>query len=117
MNLYIPTDDGGAKLFESLCAIGTLRVAFKMVKANKGAAGIDRITIAEYETNLEENLSQLSRELVSYTYQPNPVRAVAIPKPMGGERLLGIPCVKDRVVQAAIKTLIEPYFEPQFSDS
>lgn len=117
MNMYIPTDEGSAKLFETLCTIGILRSAFKMVKANKGAAGIDGITISTYESNLEENLLQLKEELIAHLYKPQPVKAVAIPKPTGGERLLGIPCVRDRIVQTAIKILIEPYFEPYFSDN
>ena len=117
MNLYIPTDSGSENLFESLCAIGILRHAFKMVKKNDGAAGIDRITIEEYEKKLEDNLEQLRRELVSLLYQPNPVRAVEIIKPAGGIRQLGIPCIKDRIIQTAIKILIEPFFEPYFSEN
>lgn len=117
MNLYIPTDSGSEGLFESLCAIGILRHAFKMVKKNDGAPGIDKITIEEYEKNLEDNLEQLRRELMLLLYQPQPVRAVEISKPTGGIRQLGIPCVKDRIVQTAIKILIEPFFEPYFSEN
>ena len=105
------------RLFERLCEIEWLRAAFKSVKKNKGSPGIDRVTIKDFESNLNEELSQLKRELESWTYKPSPVRRVEIPKPGGkGMRLLGVPNVRDRVVQAATKMLIEPIFDPLFSD-
>jgi group II intron reverse transcriptase/maturase len=102
--------------YERLCMKGMLRGAFKEVKRNKGVAGIDNVSIEDFESNLEENLDQLGHELTTWIYRPNPVRRVEIPKPNGGVRLLGIPCVRDRVVQAALKTILEPIFEPTFSD-
>jgi RNA-directed DNA polymerase len=103
-------------LFESLCSKGMLRGAFTEVKRNKGAAGIDKISIEDFESNLEENLDRLHQELTTWNYYPQPVRRVEIPKPNGGVRLLGIPCIRDRVVQAALKTILEPIFEPTFSE-
>jgi len=89
------------------------------VKRNKGAPGIDGITIEEFENNLIEELSQLSKEVLSWTYKPKPVRQVEIPKPGKNAefRRLGIPSVRDRVLQSSIKGVLEPLLEPIFSDS
>lgn len=105
-------------LFEEICAIETLRLAFKLVKKNKGAPGIDGVSIEMYENNLEENLNQLRLEVISWNYKPTPVKRVEIPKPGGkGTRLLGIPIVKDRIFHMAIKIALEPILEPTFSES
>src|ERR1700730_6455458 len=105
-------------LFKKICALNTLREAFKAVKRNKGAPGIDGITIAEYEKNLEENLMQLKTNVESWKYIPTPVRRVEIPKPGGkGVRLLGVPIINDRVLHMAIKIALEPILDPKFSDS
>ena len=86
------------------------------MKRNRGKPGIDGVGIADFEANLDEELSQLQQELSNWTYQPSPVRRVEIPKPGGkGMRLLGIPTVRDRVVQATLKLLLEPIFDPHFS--
>ncbi len=83
-------------LFEEICDITTLRKAFKLVKRNKGAPGIDGVTIENYEVNLEEELRQLRQEVLNWTYKPMPVKRVEIPKPNGkGTRNLGIPIIKD----------------------
>ena len=104
------------RLFDQLCSTLYLGVAFKQVKKNKGKPGIDGITIEEFEANLDEELSQLQEELANWTYQPSPVRRVEIPKPGGkGVRRLGIPTVRDRVVQTTLKLLLEPIFDPHFS--
>jgi len=87
-------------LFERVCDLHVLREAFLTVKRNKGAPGIDGITIEEFGSRLDVELAQLKKELESWAYQPQPVRRVEIPKPDGkGVRLLGIPNVRDRVVQ------------------
>jgi group II intron reverse transcriptase/maturase len=105
------------RLFEELCTIERLRAGFRRVKKNKGSPGVDGITIAEFESRLSEELRQLKADLESWTYQPSPVRRVEIPKPGGkGIRLLGVPTVRDRVVHATLKELIEPIFEALFSD-
>ena len=104
------------RLFDQLCSTLYLSVAFKQVKKNKGKPGIDGVTLEDFEARLDEELSQLQEELVNWTYQPSPVRRVEIPKPEGkGVRLLGIPTVRDRVVQTTLKLLLEPIFDPHFS--
>jgi group II intron reverse transcriptase/maturase len=105
------------RLFEVLCSIERLEAGFRRVKKNKGSPGVDGITIAEFESDLIEELSRLKEELESWSYKPSPVRRVEIPKPGGkGIRLLGVPTVRDRVVHATLKELLEPIFEPLFSD-
>lgn len=88
--------------------------AFELVKANAGAAGIDQQTLAEYEGNLQDNLYKLWNRLSSGSYLPPAVKAVPIPKKSGGERLLGIPTVSDRVAQMVVKLAFEPSVEPHF---
>jgi len=104
------------RLFENLCSTLYLGVGFELVRRNHGAPGIDGVSIADFEANLDEELSQLQQELTTWTYQPTPVRRVEILKPDGkGVRLLGIPTVRDRVVQTTLKLLLEPIFDPHFS--
>ena len=104
------------RLFENLCSTFYLGVGFELVRRNHGAPGIDGVSIQDFEANLDEELSQLQQELTTWTYQPSPVRRVEIPKPDGkGVRLLGIPTVRDRVVQTTLKLLLEPIFDPHFS--
>ena len=105
--------------FEKLSSREYLEKGFKAVKKNGGSAGIDGVTIEDFGTRLDEELVQLKRELESWIYKPNPVRRVEIPKPEKGAgfRLLGIPCVRDRVVQAALRLILEPILDPEFSDS
>jgi group II intron reverse transcriptase/maturase len=106
------------RLFERILETNNLKIAFKRVKANKGAPGIDGMTIEEYEQNLEEELNQLKEEVQSWSYKPTPVKRVEIPKPNGkGTRNLGIPIIKDRVLHMAIKQVLEPILEPTFSEN
>ncbi len=112
-NLFTDKD----RLFESLTEEMNLAVGFDAVRKNKGSPGVDGQSISDFETKLEEELRLLSKELKSWSYEPQPVRRVEIPKPNGGVRLLGIPCVRDRVVQATIKHLLEPLLDLHFSDS
>lgn len=104
-------------LFDKLCTGQLLREAFHQVSKNRGAPGIDKITIKQFKENLEGEISILTKELINWTYNPKPVRRVEIPKFDGGIRKLGIPCIKDRVVQVGIKILLEPILEPTFSNS
>lgn len=105
-------------LFEEMSAIPQLRAAWQLVKANRGAPGVDGNTIADFGANLERELETLSTELRSWKYQPSAVRRVEIPKPGSSDkRKLGIPTVRDRVVQQSLKLSLEPLFEPEFSDS
>jgi RNA-directed DNA polymerase len=103
---------------EEVCEISNLMKAFKLVKKNKGAPGIDGITIKEFEANLFENIQQLKDSVLSWEYKPTPVKRVEIPKPDGkGMRLLGIPIVKDRILHMAIKIVLEPLIDPTFSEN
>ena len=104
-------------LIDKVYALKNLYASFASVKRNKGAAGIDHQSIADFEENLVENINQLHKELRTKTYQPSPVRRVEIPKPDGKKRPLGIPNVRDRVVQQAILNVIQPIFEPDFHPS
>lgn len=104
------------RLFEELCSMSLLRNSFNAVKKNKGSPGIDGVTVDMFAVNLHEELAQLVKDLSSWDYKPSPVKGVEIPKPGSKEkRLLGVPCVRDRVVQTAIKMLLEPILDPTFS--
>lgn len=113
--LFDPT----TSLFEELCNVNNLRLGFKAVKRNRGSAGIDGISIADFESNLDRELGQLKKEIEGWFYKPEAVRRVEIPKPGKGSgvRLLGVPCIKDRVVQTALKQLLEPILDPMFSEN
>jgi RNA-directed DNA polymerase len=88
--------------------------AYKAVKSNHGAAGVDKETIEQFEADLKGNLYKLWNRMSSGSYFPPPVRAVSIPKKSGGERILGVPTVADRVAQTVVKQLIEPDLDPIF---
>jgi group II intron reverse transcriptase/maturase len=88
--------------------------AYKAVKSNAGAAGVDGETIEQFEADLQSNLYKLWNRMSSGSYFPPPVRAVSIPKKSGGQRILGVPTVADRVAQMVVKQLIEPDLEPIF---
>lgn len=93
-----------------------LNKAFKNVKANKGASGIDDLSIKETAEYIKENKATIVWQLYNRKYQPQPVRRVEIPKPNGGTRKLGIPIVLDRVIQQAMVQILSPKFEPHFSE-
>jgi RNA-directed DNA polymerase len=96
-----------------------MRQAFQAVKRNRGAAGVDKVSIRMFDANLEENLTALMQELKTGTFRPLPLRRVHIPKGPGTTKLrpLGIPVVRDRVAQEVIRRLLAPIFEPQFHDN
>jgi RNA-directed DNA polymerase len=97
----------------------TLRVlydAFRAVRKNRGAAGVDRVSIEMFEANLAQNLDRLMRELKTGTFQPLPARRKYIDKGGGKKRPLGIPAVRDRVAQEVLRRLLSPLFEPLFHD-
>jgi len=104
-------------LYGHLLDKARLYKGFKKVWKAKGAAGIDRQSLSDFASNLSDNLDQLFLELKTKQYQPQPVRRVEIPKDDGGVRLLGIPCVRDRVVQQTLNDLLTPIFEMQFHPS
>src|SRR6476646_3655214 len=88
--------------------------AYKRVKANKGAAGVDEQSIAGFEKRLKRNLYKIWNRMSSGSYFPPPVRTVKIPKANGGERKLGIPTVSDRIAQMVVKSRLEPEVDPLF---
>ena len=105
-------------LYDKIYREDILRHAYALACANAGAPGTDGMTFAAIETLGVENwLAGLRQELISKTYRPDPVRRVMIPKPDGGERPLGIPTIRDRVVQAAADFVLEPIFEADFEDN
>ena len=104
-------------LYDRLLSASALVAAFKKVKSAKGAAGIDGQSIYGFADQEEKYVAQLLTELKAKTYKPQPVRRVVIPKDGGGERKLGIHCVRDRVVQQALLDILQPIFEPDFHPS
>ena len=92
-----------------------LRAAYEAVRSNRGEPGVDGVTVEAFGEQLEANLAALVVELRAKTYRPQPVRRVWIPKPDGDQRPLGIPAVRDRVVQQAVLQVLEPIFEADFS--
>ena len=88
--------------------------AYKAVKSNGGAAGVDGQTIEQFEADLKNNLYKIWNRMSSGSYFPPPVRAVSIPKKTGGQRILGVPTVADRVAQMVVKQVIEPDLDPIF---
>lgn len=95
----------------------TLEAAWRRVQANKGAAGVDGQTVGAFRHHAERHLRELHEALMAGTYRPQPIRRVEIPKGPKQTRPLGIPVVKDRIVQTAVKMVIEPIFEAEFLDS
>lgn len=104
-------------LMEEVASSANLNQAYKRVKANKGAAGVDEMSVVELLPWFRENRERLIASLLRGSYQPNTVRGVEIPKPGGGVRQLGIPTVVDRLVQQAILQVLEPILDPTFSAS
>src|SRR3954463_15191181 len=102
-------------LYVHVCKLETLREAYRLAKANDGAPGIDGVTFAAVEAEgVEEFLDQLRKELVERTYRPQRARQVEIPKDGNKVRVLSIPSIRDRVVQGALKLILEPIFEAEF---
>jgi len=106
------------QLYDKIWRADILAHAYALCRANGGAPGVDGETFAMIEAQGEEKwLAGLGQELAAKTYQPQPVRRVKIPKPDGGERLLGIPTLRDRVAQASAKLVLEPIFEADLDDN
>jgi len=104
-------------LIDKVHPVRTLRAAFSQVADNKGAAGVDHVTVETFTIHLDENLKKLSEDLRSGNYRPQQIRRHYIPKPGSKEkRPLGIPTVRDRVVQTALQMVLEPIFEHNFAE-
>jgi RNA-directed DNA polymerase len=106
-----------ANLMEEVCQRGNLNRAYFRVKANKGAAGIDGLTVDDLYSWIAQHKEQLLSSLLDGSYRPQAVRGVSIPKPDGGERQLGIPTVVDRLVQQAILQVLTRLLDRTFSES
>lgn len=104
-------------LYDRMLSSRNLQEAFKQVKSAKGAPGIDGQSLQDFANELEQNVDILVQELREKRYQPQPVKRVEIPKPDGGVRNLGIPAVRDRVVQQALLNILQPIFDPHFHPS
>lgn len=106
-------------LMEKICEPSNLNRAYKRVKANKGIAGVDGMNVNEMHDWIVKHKESLTESLLTGTYQPLTILGVEIPKPgkKKGVRVLGLPCVIDRLVQQAIHQVLEPMFDPTFSES
>lgn len=110
------TGDTGSALLEAVLTRENLKQAFKRVRANKGAAGVDGLDIDQTSRHLVTAWRAIREQLLKGTYRPSPVRRVTIPKPDGGERELGIPTVTDRLIQQALLQVLQPVLDPTFSE-
>jgi RNA-directed DNA polymerase len=105
-------------MMEAVVGRENMRAAYDQVVGNKGSAGIDEMTVQDLKPYLQEQWPRIKEELLRGEYQPKPVRRVDIPKPGGkGTRMLGIPCVLDRLIQQALHQVLQPFFDPTFSES
>jgi RNA-directed DNA polymerase len=104
-------------LLERILSRENMQSAWKRVKANKGALGVDDMTVEAFPDFAREHWNEIRKSLFAGTYQPSPVRRVEIPKATGGTRPLGIPTVLDRLIQQAIAQMLTPIFDPGFSDA
>jgi len=104
------------QLMEEVCARGNLVRAWKRVRSNKGSPGVDGMTIEDAKAYLRERWPTIRSQLLSGTYQPQPVKRVEIPKPDGGIRKLGVPCVVDRLIQQALLQVLQERWDPTFSE-
>ncbi len=105
------------ELLQAVLASDNLERAWKRVKSNKGAPGIDGVTVEDWPAYARAHWPALREQINDGRYRPQAVRRVEIPKPDGGQRLLGIPTVTDRVIQQAIAQVLTPIFDPTFSES
>ena len=110
------TKAGPGGLLEAALTRENLQAAWKRVKANKGAAGVDGLDIEQTARMLQTSWPQIRQELLAGRYRPEPVRRVMIPKPDGSQRELGIPTVLDRLIQQALLQVLQPLIDPTFSE-
>ncbi|MBQ7547029.1 MAG: group II intron reverse transcriptase/maturase [Clostridia bacterium] len=105
-----------SELLDKILSDENIQLAKKRVYANKGAGGVDGVTVEELDEYLIQNWESIKRQIQARTYRPQPVKRVEIPKPNGGVRKLGIPTVIDRTIEQAITQILSPIFEPMFSE-
>src|SRR5699024_12581920 len=105
-----------SELLEKILSKDNMNTAYKRVCANKGAGGIDKVTVEELGDYIKENWDSIRNQIRGRKYKPQPVRRVEIPKPNGGARKLGIQTVMDRVIQQGIVQVISAMCEPVFSE-
>jgi RNA-directed DNA polymerase len=116
MRRVIESPDPDAHLLERMLSRQNMQLAWKRVKANKGAPGADNMAIDQFPAFARESWPKTRDALEAGNYQPKPVKRVEIPKPTGGMRPLGIPTVTDRLIQQAIAQVLVPIFDPDFSE-
>ena len=116
MRHVIESPDPNSNLMEQVFSRDNMQLAWKRVKSNKGAPGVDGISIEEFPDSIRERWESIRESLMEGTYEPSPVLRVEIPKSTGGTRPLGIPIVLDRLIQQAIARVMTPIFDPEFSD-
>jgi RNA-directed DNA polymerase len=102
---------------EEVCERDNLKEALRQVKANKGSAGIDRMTVGQLDDYLKQHWPVIREQLLNGSYEPKPVRRVEIPKPDGGVRKLGIPTVLDRLIQQTVMQVLQRHWDRTFSES
>src|SRR6267378_2592518 len=107
---------GTNRLMEEVCERENLKAALRRVKANKGSPGVDGMTVIGIKDYLKQHWPAIREQLLSGTYEPKPVRRVEIPKPGGGVRKLGVPCVFDRLIQQALMQVLQKQWDPTFSE-
>ena len=105
------------KLIELILNEENLKEAIKRVKSNKGVPGVDKMTVYEIDRYFEENMEDIRQSILEKKYKPQPVKRVYIPKPNGKKRPLGIPTVRDRVIQQAIAQVLSDIYDDKFSDN
>ena len=103
-------------LFDHVLSSENLSAAWQQVRANKGAAGVDGVEVADFPAFYRKHGETIQRKLKNGSYRPSPVRRVFLPKPDGSQRALGIPCVLDRLIQQAIAQVLTPIYDPEFSE-
>ena len=104
-------------LLEAALERSNMMGAYQRVVENKGAPGVDGLTVSELKPWLQAHWPKIKQALLAGEYMPRAVRKVEIPKPQGGVRILGIPCVLDRLIQQAPHQILQPLFDPRFSES
>jgi RNA-directed DNA polymerase len=116
MQHVMKEQDSHENLLERILSSDNMHRAWKRVKENKGAPGVDKMTIEEMLDYLREHWKEIRESLLEETYQPMPVLRKAMPKPTGGTRDLGIPTVLDRLIQQAIAQVLTEIWDPDFSE-